>query len=390
MVRRARKRSHETARGHARPVACAGHVSTSFHPDAPLPRPAAAAQAGGPFAALVQPLLDLASRDPRPVRAHRPAALGRLPQHGRCPEGLARLVGAARRHGLHGALHDHPGALRHLHGQRAGALVRPPSRQRAARTRGLLLRRVRAPRVAAHLLGRPGRPGRRSPDRGLRHGPAAGRRGALLPTRLLPPEHRRGRPPGARLRARWTPERLPLRRVVGPPRRAAPGAGRAAGPHRPRGRLAGPGRSRAAAPAGHGRARERRLGPAHHPHPVRPRARDAPPPGARAGHRRRARPARPGHRAVSLAPQRGPFGLHARGACPGADGGGRQPGRGLRAGPPIGRVHHPHAGPGRQRALRRRPRAAPRGAGAGHRRPGPRGASWRWAGRWTATSASST
>ena len=65
-------------------------------------------------------------------------------------------------------------------------------------------------------------------------------------------------------------------------------------------------------------ARERSRGPPDHPHPVRPRPRDAPPPGAHPGRRRRSRPARAGHRARRLAPQRGPLRVPARRAGPGA------------------------------------------------------------------------
>ena len=156
------------------------------------------------------------------------------------------------------------------------------------------------------------------------------RRGPLLPARLLPPDHRRRRPPGARLR-HLDPQRLPLRRVVdrlGEPLLVP---------------VELPGRIVHAAVwlAQVGRVplllldtdvpendeRDRPITP----HPLRARPRDAPPPGARPGHRRRARPARAGHRAVGLASQRGPLRVHARGAGPRADGGRRQPGGGLRA-----------------------------------------------------------
>ena len=63
----------------------------------------------------------------------------------------------------------------------------------------LLLRRVRLPRVAGDLLGRPrGARGRPHED-GVGHGAAAGRRRPDVPARVLPPDDRRGRPPGARL-----------------------------------------------------------------------------------------------------------------------------------------------------------------------------------------------
>ena len=108
--------------------------------------------------------------------------------------------------------------------------------------------------------------------------------------------------------------RLPLQRVadeVGDPLIGARGAARPDGPRR---RLAGPGRPRAAAAAGHRHAPQRRGRPAHHPHPVRARPRDAAPPGAGAGRRWRPGAARAGHRARGVAPQRGPLGVPARGA----------------------------------------------------------------------------
>ena len=89
---------------------------------------------------------------------------------------------------------------------------------------------------------------------------------------------------------------------------------------------------------------QRRLGPADHAHPLRPRPRDAPAPGAGPGRRRRARPAGARPRARGLAPQRGPLGVPARRA--GARARRRRarrsttPGRSVRA---QQRVHDPHA-----------------------------------------------
>ena len=69
-----------------------------------------------------------------------------------------------------------------------------------------------------------------------------------------------------------------------------------------------------------------------------------------------------GDRAVGLAPQRGPLGVPARGAGPGV----RRDRRGARRRPGPGprrqRLHDPHPGLGRQRALRGRPRPARRRA----------------------------
>ena len=196
----------------------------------------------------------------------------------------------------------------------------------------------------------------------LGHGPAVRRRRPFLPPRLLPPDHRRRRPPGARLP------------------RLRPGA--PAAPARRRTTTAGRSSSRSSCPAAPSSAAVwlAQVGrvplllldtdipdnddgrPAHHAHPLRPRPRDAPAPGDGAGRRRRARAARAGHRARGLAPQRGPLGVHARRAGARADGGRPRSTRRLDAGPARRGVHHPHAGLGRQRALRRGPRAAARRA----------------------------
>ncbi len=75
------------------------------------------------------------------------------------------------------------------------AQVRRPAR----RPHRLLLCRIRLPRVARDLLGRPRHPRRRPHEVGQRHGPAVPRRRPALPQGLLPPVDRRRRPPGAQL-----------------------------------------------------------------------------------------------------------------------------------------------------------------------------------------------
>ena len=94
--------------------------------------------------------------------------------------------------------------------------------------------------------------------------------------------------------------RLPLSRVQDAERAAADRVRGAAGPGPRRRGLARPGRAGAGPAARHRPARERRAGPPDHPHPVRPRPRDAAPPGA--GPRRRRRPGDPGARASSRRP----------------------------------------------------------------------------------------
>ena len=180
--------------------------------------------------------------------------------------------------------------------------------------------------------------------------------------------------------------RLPIQRALDPLGRAAHGQRPAARPRPVRGRLGRPGRPGARAAARHRRPRQRRLRPPDHPHPVRPRPRDAAPPGARPGRRRRPGAAGAGPRPRGLAPQRGPLRVPARGARPRARGGGPVPRRRVRRGPAQQRVHDPHPGRRGQRALRRRPRApgrrsAPRRRRAAEhgRRPGraaPRASAW--------------
>ena len=166
------------------------------------------------------------------------------------------------------------------------------------------------------------------------------------------------------------PSQLPLRRARGARRVAAQGERRDRRSRGARRRLGGPGRARADPAARHRHPGQRPVGSTDHPHPLRPRPRDAPLPGADPGHRRRPRPPCAGHRAGGLAPERGPLGVPARRARRRARR--RRAGavrrRGAAARRPRRRLHHPHAGPGRQRGLRARARdpsaghVVPRGA----------------------------
>ena len=152
--------------------------------------------------------------------------LGPLPQPDPAAERPGRLVPAARRSraswpSTESILRDFDrymanGSDHWFHRQHAAALDGPDR---------LLLRRVRLPRVARHLLGRPRRPRRRPHEDGQRHGPAVRRRRPPVPPGLLPPDDRRRRPPGARL-PRLRPDRLPVAAGPGPRRRAAAGHGR--------------------------------------------------------------------------------------------------------------------------------------------------------------------
>ena len=171
-------------------------------------------------------------------------------------------------------------------------------------------------RVARDLLRRPRRARRRPHEDDVRHGPAVRRRRAALPQRLLPPDDRRRRPPGARL-PRLRPDAAAGQPGPGARRRTAPGPRRAAGP-RPPGRGLGAPRSAgrrsccldtdipengdADRPITHilyVRGREMRL----HQELV-----------LGVGGVRALRAL--GHRAVGLAPQRGPLGVPARRARP--------------------------------------------------------------------------
>ena len=100
----------------------------------------------------------------------------------------------------------------------------PPARHRRS-PGGLLLRRVRHPRLAAHLLRRARRAGRRHAQGGLRPRAAARRRRAAVPPGLLPPAHRR-----LRLAARVLGRHRPRRAARGA---RAPARTAAADRHRP-------------------------------------------------------------------------------------------------------------------------------------------------------------
>ena len=326
-----------------------------------------AAQAGRPPHPRLQHVVELASGGPDPVLPHRRRRLGALPQPDPGAVRARRLGAAPRQHRVHGRLPGHPRRVPVVHVQRRGPLVPAPPREGARGPDRLLLRRVRPARVPRHLLRRPRRPRRRPHEDGLGHGAAADRRRADVPQGLLPPDHRRGRAPGARLpRLRARAPADPAR--PRPARRAAHGQRPVARPRPVRGRLGRPGRPGARAAARHRRPRQRRLRPPDHPHPVRPRPRDAAPPGARPGRRRRPGAAGAGPRPRGLAPQRGPLRVPARGARPRARGGGPVPRRRVRRGPAQQRVHDPHPGRRGQRALRRRPRAPGRRSAPRRRR----------------------
>ena len=138
-------------------------------------------------------------RGARAVPAHRRRILAALPDAGADHPGAAQLVRHARRHRPDGRVQDVARPVRPLRRQRLGPLVPAPARRGFRRPDRLLLRRVRAPRIARHLLRWPRRTRRRPPEGSLRHGPPLRRGRALLPARLLPTDHRCRRPPGARL-----------------------------------------------------------------------------------------------------------------------------------------------------------------------------------------------
>ena len=157
----------------------------------------------------LQPVLDLASRGQGPVRANQQRHLGPDPQPHPV---LAGMVDWS-------ALLDNPDFMveaqrviadfdRYL-AERGRPLVPPPARPSPRGPHRLFLRRVRAPRIARHLLRRPRRPRRRPHEVGQRHGAAPRGRRAAVSQRLLPPDDRCGRPPGAslpRLRPRTSPD----------------------------------------------------------------------------------------------------------------------------------------------------------------------------------------
>ena len=280
--------------------------------------------------------------DPRPVRSRRTGTSSSTTR--RSWPSTRRSCASSTRYMANGA--DHWFARQH------GDRARRPDR--------LLLRRVRLPRVARDLLRRPRRPRRRPHEDRLGHGPAARRRRPDVPQRLLPPDDRRGRPPGAR---------LPGLRA----RRGCRSCGRSTGwASRSRVSVPLPGRDLYAAvwvaqvgrvpvllldtdvpdnddsdrPITHilyVRGREMRL----HQELV-----------LGVGGVRALREL--GLDAGGLAPQRGPLGVPARRAGARARRVGPDAGRGLDARPARRGVHDPHPGLGGQRAVRRGPRAAGR------------------------------
>ena len=200
-----------------------------------------------------------------------------------------------------------------------------------------------------------------------RHGPAVRRRRVDVPPGLLPPDDRRRRPPGARL-PRLRPEPAARRARPGPGRRAADGQHRPAGARPPDRGLGRPGRADTRPPARHRHPRERRRRPADHPHPVRSRPRDASPSGARPRRRRGPGAAGARDRPCGLAPERGPLRVPPRRAGARVRRHRDRARDRLGSGPPRQRLHDPHPGLGRQRALCRRARPGGRRAAPRRRR----------------------
>ena len=270
----------------------------------------AAAPARRPAPAGIQPLVDLAPaarRSVQPGRQHRVAA---LPQPDPRLRGADRLGRAPRRPGFPRGVPRRHGRLRQVHGQRVGPLVPAP-----ARTRSPARSPISAPSSAS--MSRSG-----STPAASASSPATTRRQAsdmALPFIGVGLLYRKGYfrqtidADGHQEHAYpdYDLSRLPVQRVAGPRRRSAPRARRAAGPHLDGRRLPRPGRPHAGAAPRHGPPGERPGRPADHPHPLRPRSRDAAPPGARARRRRRPGAAGARHRAGGVAPQRGPLGVPA-------------------------------------------------------------------------------
>ena len=173
-----------------------------------------AAPSRRPPTARLQPPLGVGSANPEPVEPGRPDGLDALSQPHPGHQRSHGMVPPPGRREVPRRVPRRPRRIRSLHGRRLGALVPSPARRQARRPDRLLLRRIRHPRVARDLLGRPRGPGRRSHEVGQRHGPAVHRRRAALPQGLLPPVDRRGRPPGAQ---------LPRLRPHPPAARAGPG-----------------------------------------------------------------------------------------------------------------------------------------------------------------------
>ena len=188
----------------------------------------------------------------------------------------------------------------------------------AGHARGLLLARVRPRRRHPALLGRPGDPGGRPPEVGVRPRRAAGGRGPALPQRLLPPDagprrrparalpvHRLGRPAAVRR----------ARRLGGAPVRG----GRDRRGDRARRGAQDPGGPRSAAPARRGRGGQLARGTRDHRRPLRRRSRDADPAGDPAGRGGRPRARRGRHEPHGVPHERGPLGAAGARAAPGAD-----------------------------------------------------------------------
>src|SRR5688572_14382507 len=170
-----------------------------LHPVDPGGKLSLAAPSGRPPAARLQPPLGVGPADAEPVEPDRPDGLDALSQPDPGHQRPDRVVPTPRRREVPGRIPRRPGRIRSLYVRRLRALVPPPTRRQARWPDRLLLRRIRDPRVAGYLLGRPGGPGRRSHEVGQRHGPAVPGRWAAVPQGLLPPIDRRGRPPGTQL-----------------------------------------------------------------------------------------------------------------------------------------------------------------------------------------------
>ena len=322
------------------------------------------------------------------------AGLGSLPQsRRRAARGLRDWTALLDNEDFMGDYQEVLGQLRRLHGQRQRPLVPTPSP--ATTCDGpvaYFCAEYGLHETLGTLLGRPGRARRRPLQDRLRHGPALRGRGPLLPPRLLPPDDRRRRPPGAR---------LPRLRSTRAARSARHRRGR-------RGRCW----SRSSCPAASSSAAVWRVAVGRVPlllldtdiaenapedrpitHILYVRGREM-----RLhqeivlGRGRRPRAARAGHPARGVAPQRGPLGLPARGAPARADRPAASPSRTpLAARPartPSFTIHTPVAA-GNERFeadLVRRLAAAPGRLGGDRPRAHPRAR----AAAWTAIPPSST
>ena len=251
----------------------------------------------------------------------------------------------------------------------------------------LLLHGVRCRREPADLLRRPGRAGRRPSQELLRPGAAGRGCRTAVPHRLLPPARHHRRPTarelsGQRLLQHAAHAVYFCRRRTGDRHRGA-GCGTGARVH-----MAGTRRSGDAVSAGHRYRGQRPVDAGRHRSALRVRSAHAPSSGAAPGNRRYSGAARAGGPGRGDPHERGALGVPGPGASPCADARARDE---LLRGPAGGvehhRVHHPHAGPGRQRELRRPPGArsggcAAFGARAGRARipgAGPYRARRRWA-----------